>query len=913
MRTLNLRDNIATRVTKSRLLAPRVSSIRSSHQRVKRASKKLGSPLKNQGRLLWLVELLKLSQLSKSLTPKSAPIKPVKIETRGRKQLPWWIKLGRWKTRKIYELSRWHRRTTQLGDEILHRRLIRLKLAQGKGRPRKQLQLVLDFKLTLRHWRAVRQRWQWRVARLERRLARLVFRSSDFLTRKTSRRPSSVLVQTPPQAKISKVGFWRVKFQPYKHPVVSSLFTIAIVALGIGLNYYIFQDLPSALDLTKKEQALTTRIVDRNGKLLYRIYDDENRTLVPLHKVSPYLIQATLAIEDNDFYNHAGFSVKGISRALIANLQGNEISQGGSTITQQLVKMRLLSTERTFRRKFRELVLAVLVEGVYTKNEILEMYFNQVAYGGSTYGVEEAAWRYFNKSASNLTLAESALLAGLPAAPSAYTPFGSNPELAYARQDEVFRLMVKAGYVTAEQVAEAKKLPLVLNKDVTDIKAPHFVMYVRQLLAEQYGEDVLTKGGLEVKTTLDLDVQNQTQKLVTDEMATLVRMNINNGAALVTNPRTGEILAMVGSKNYFDFKNDGQVNVTMRARQPGSSIKPFTYALALQQGKTPASIIQDEPITYISAGSKPYSPKNYDGKYHGSVTIREALGSSYNIPAVKTLNEIGLNNFIDLAQSLGINTWNDRSRFGLSLTLGSGEVRMIDLAQAYSVFPNSGHSVAPSPLLEVRNYRGELLYHNECALDQTNCWQGEPIISPLVAYQITDILKDNRARTPAFGPNSVLFIPDQQVAVKTGTTNSMRDNWTLGYTSERLVAVWVGNNDNTPMSYVASGITGASPIWNKIMRSLLDEKNPHQFALPPDLIKVAICAKTGTLPCSGCPNVREEIFVVGTQPTKACNPNYFAQLDGVVPNLPQPRTVIIDNSKLKKPGDVAVRKPVVRN
>jgi membrane peptidoglycan carboxypeptidase len=543
------------------------------------------------------------------------------------------------------------------------------------------------------------------------------------------------------------------------------------------------------------------------------------------------------------------------------------------------------------------------------------MYFNQVAYGGSTYGVEEAAWRYFNKSAGDLNLAESALLAGLPAAPSAYTPFGSNPELAYARQDEVFRLMVKAGYVTSEQVAEAKKAPLVLNKDVTDIKAPHFVMYVRQLLADQYGEDVLTTGGLEVKTTLDLDVQNQTQKLVSDEMATLTRLNINNGAALVTNPSTGEILAMVGSKNYFDFKNDGQVNVTTRARQPGSSIKPFTYALSLQQGKTPASMIQDEPITYISAGSKPYSPKNYDGKFHGSVSLREALGSSYNIPAVKTLNEVGLNNFIDLAQSLGINTWNDRSRFGLSLTLGSGEVRMIDLAQAYSVFPNAGHPVAPSPLLEVKNYRGDVLYRNECALDQKNCWQGDPIISPLVAYQITDILKDNKARTPAFGPSSVLFIPNQQVAVKTGTTNSMRDNWTMGYTSNRFVAVWVGNNDNTPMSYVASGITGASPIWNKIMRSLLDEKKPHQFALPADLIKVAICAKTGTLPCSGCPNVREEIFAVGTQPTRACSPSYFAQLAGAAQNLalPQSNPVTIDSLRLKKSGDLAVRKYVTRN
>ncbi len=671
---------------------------------------------------------------------------------------------------------------------------------------------------------------------------------------------------------------WTGRFvREYKQTFASLFFSIAFVALAFSGFVYFFADLPAASDLSAKDQAITTKILDRHGQLLYRIYEDENRTLVPLNRVSPYLIQATIAIEDKDFYQHIGFSPSGILRASLANFRGEKIQQGGSTITQQLVKNRLLSPERTFKRKVRELVLALVVEGVYSKDEILEMYLNQVPYGGSTYGIEEASWRYFSKSARDLTLAEAALLAGLPAAPSVYTPFGPNPELAYARQEEVFRRMIKDEMVTPEQVAEARTQKLVFNSSATDIKAPHFVMYVRQLLATQFGEDVLTKGGLEVRTTLDLDLQQQAQKTLTEEVTKLKPMRISNGAALVTNPQTGEVLAMIGSTNYFDFAHDGQVNVTIRERQPGSSIKPLAYATSMElMGKTPASIIVDAPISFSSPGGKPYAPKNYDGKFHGNVTIRESLASSYNIPAVKTLNEIGLNNFIDQAEAMGITTWTDRKRFGLSLTLGGGEVKMIDLAQAYSTFATQGYAIKPTVLLEVKNYKGELLYRNDCALNGEFCKEKQ-VLSPAVSYLITNILSDNQARSPAFGLHSVLTIPNQEVAVKTGTTNSMRDNWTIGYTTDRLVAVWVGNNDNTPMSYVASGITGASPIWNKIIRLLLDEKNPHKFAMPADVIKVAVCGKTGTLPCSGCPQVRQEVFVAGTEPKRSCSPVVFTQ------------------------------------
>ncbi len=657
-------------------------------------------------------------------------------------------------------------------------------------------------------------------------------------------------------------------------PLVLKFFTfsslmILFLAGFVWLYQFIFMDLPAADELIKRTPPVSSKIMDRNGKLLYKVYEDENRTLVPLEKISPAMIYATIAIEDQNFYRHFGFDPEGIIRAALANHQGKAI-QGGSTITQQLVKNRLLSPERTIQRKLKELILAVAVERKFTKDQILEMYLNQVAYGGSTYGVEEAAWRYFGKHASELNLAEAALLAGLPQAPSIYSPFGPNPELAYQRQKEVLKRMVEEGYISLEEARQAANQPLSFKPNTTDIKAPHFVFYVKDLLAKKFGEDMLLRGGLQVTTSLDLKLQEKTQKTVKDELEKLKRLRINNGAALVINPQTGEILAMVGSKDYFDFKNDGQVNVVLRPRQPGSSIKPLTYALAFSQGYKPSDKILDAPITYDVKGAKPYSPKNYDGKFHGLVSLRQALASSYNIPATKLLNQLGVNNLIDFASKMGITTWNDRSRFGLSLTLGGGEVKMFDLAQAYSVFANQGKKVALNPILEVKDAKGKVLYRNPCVFDLTKC-PTEQVLDPAVAYEITHVLKDNVARTPAFGPMSVLNIPGQEVAVKTGTTNNMRDNWTIGYTTNRLVAVWVGNNDNTPMSYVASGITGASPIWNKVIRSLLDPEHPHAFVVPENIVLAKICPTTNTLTCPGCANVREEVFIKGQEPKQACS------------------------------------------
>jgi len=625
----------------------------------------------------------------------------------------------------------------------------------------------------------------------------------------------------------------------------------------------ILKDLPNPHELIAREQILTTKIYDRNGELLYKIYRTQNRTLVKLDDVPLYLRQATIAIEDKEFYSHQGVSPQGIARALYRNLFLGKLS-GGSTITQQLVKNTLLSSERTWQRKIKEAILAVWVETQFTKDEILQMYLNEVGFGGTAYGIEEASQLYFGKSVKEANLAEAALLAGLPASPTRYSPFGAHPEMAKFRQQQVLREMVEDHYLTVETAQEALNQELFFAPQRTDIQAPHFVMYVKDLLVEKYGSKMVEEGGLEVKTSLDLEIQNFTQTMVTQEVNQLKNLRISNGAALVTNSQTGEILAMVGSRDYFDTENDGNYNVTTALRQPGSSIKPVNYSVALSMGFTPATIIPDTPITYKVPGQPPYSPKNYDSQFHGNVPLRIALASSYNVPAVKVLSAIGVSRMIEQGEKMGITTWNDSSRFGLSLTLGGGEVKMTDMAVVYGTLANLGLRVNLHPILEVRDYEGKLLEKIEV--------KPEPVLSPQIAYLLTNILSDNAARTPAFGPNSLLNIPDHPlVAVKTGTSNNLKDNWTIGYTPNFLVATWVGNNDATPMSYVASGVTGASPIWQKIMTELLKDKPDQEFPLPGDLVKVEICPTTNTLPCNGCGG-KWEFFLPGTEPKTHCSP-----------------------------------------
>ncbi len=662
-------------------------------------------------------------------------------------------------------------------------------------------------------------------------------------------------------------------------------FSLGIITLVCFVYVQFFYDLPNPHNLDNFPSKLTTQILDRNGKLLYKIYKDENRTLITLDSLPQQVKNSFLAAEDKDFYNHKGFSVPGLFRALYKNVVDNK-AEGGSTITQQLVKNTLLTNEKTLTRKIKELILSVEVEFAYSKDKIFEMYLNQVGFGGTAYGIQEASMQYFNTDAKNLDIAQSAFLAGLPQSPSQYSPFGDHPELAKSRQQLVLGQMLKDGFISNDQFQQASNEKLVFNTNKTEIKAPHFVMYIKDLLTEQLGENVVNQGGLIVTTTLDLDLQEKAQEIVTSEVDGLKNYHVTNGAALVTNPKTGEILAMVGSKDYFNLNEDGQVNLTLALRQPGSSIKPLNYALAFENGYSPGSVLEDKPISFNLPGQAPWTPKNYDGKFHGFVTLRTALGSSYNIPSVILLSKDGVQNFANLATKMGITTWTDPSRFGLSMALGSLEVRMVDMATAYSTFPNQGITTPLISILKVEKSNGEKIYASGClnqpktanigntaaAAEETDCLSHQTI-SPATAYLISDILSDNSARTPAFGPNSVLNIKNAVVAVKTGTSNDLRDNWTFGYTKDFLVSTWVGNNDNTPMSNIASGITGASPIWAKIVQTILINK-PETITsstVPQDLVKIPICILTGTLSCDGCPT-RYDYFVKGTEPKTACDP-----------------------------------------
>ncbi|HKB88705.1 MAG TPA: transglycosylase domain-containing protein [Patescibacteria group bacterium] len=652
--------------------------------------------------------------------------------------------------------------------------------------------------------------------------------------------------------------------------------TIFIIVVTVTL-LYMFWGIPLPVNIANA-QPVSTQILDRNGKLIYEIYSEKRRSPINLSDLPKFVPEATISIEDKDFYKHQGLSYTGIARALFNTIFKHQV-QGGSTITQQLVKNALLSDERTIRRKAQELILTVLVEGIYTKNQILETYLNTIPYGGTTYGIEEASQTYFKKPSKNLDLAEAALLAGLPQRPSTYSPFGAHPELAKSRQEEVLKQMVVNKYITQEESDAADKETLIYA-NISPPQAPHFALWIKEQLADKYGDKTVEQGGLRVYTTLDLDIQNLAQQAVATEVGKLKKQNVGNGAAIVTNPATGEILAMVGSKDYFAKDEDGKVNVVLSKRQPGSSIKPLNYALALKDQKiTPATAFADIPTCFQVLGQPSYCPVNYDGNFHGLVQSRFALGNSYNIPAVKVLALNGLDNFINFATNMGITTFTDPAQYGLSLTLGGGEVRPYDMATAFGVFANSGIKEPLVAVTKVTDWKGQVLEQND---PQKAKLTGSRILDSSVAFLISHILLDNNARTAAFGPSSYLNVSGHpEVSVKTGTTNDRRDNWTIGYTSSALVVVWVGNNDNTPMSGAVSGVSGASPIWNKIIKATLDKAEkgaydtsvtghswPHQ---PDGVVGATVCADTGGLPGSdpanpGCPT-RFEYFLTGTVPT----------------------------------------------
>lgn len=666
-----------------------------------------------------------------------------------------------------------------------------------------------------------------------------------------------------------------------KKAVIISL--CALVFAFLIVSIFLMKDLPSPRRLTHSDNyPVSTQIFDRNNILLYEIFADENRIPIAIDDLPEHVYQASIAIEDKNFYSHFGFDIFGIIRALKTNLTGGRL-EGGSTITQQLVKNALLTKERSLSRKVKEAILSVFTEVLYTKKEILEMYLNYISYGGTSVGIEAAANSYFDKHASELTLAEAALLAGLPQAPSRYSPFGSDPKAAKARQEEVLRRMVEDKYITPEQAEEAKKEVITFALSKTDINAPHFVFYVRDLLYEEYGVETVEKGGLRVQTTLDLTLHNTAQASLSAEVKRLERYRVGNGAAMIVKPVTGEILSMIGSKDYFNATDEGQVNVTLSQRQPGSSIKPIMYATAFQNSAlNPGSMLIDSPTCFTSPGQAPYCPKNYDGSFKGPVTIRTSLGNSLNIPAVKGLRIIGIETFINQATKMGITSWNDPSKYGLSLTLGGGEVRMIDLVQAFSVLANQGVKTPLTPFIKIEDYTGKVLkevnlkqraedfrllteYDAESSLGELT-----RVMDKAPAYMTAHIMQDNAARTQAFGSRSELVIPGKTVSVKTGTTNDLKDNWTVGFTPEYLVMTWVGNNDATPMNRsLVSGVTGAAPIWNDIMSFILKDHEYEWYQKPEDVISTGVCpsgfppAKNGK-PCSA---TSTDLFWEASKPT----------------------------------------------
>jgi len=623
-------------------------------------------------------------------------------------------------------------------------------------------------------------------------------------------------------------------------------------------------NLPSP-DKVVRRDGFSTKILDRNGVVLYDIYNGERRSPVTLSEIPLYLRQATISIEDKNFYKHQGFDPLGLVRAFYYVVRYGRSLQGGSTLTQQLVKNVLFSSERSVIRKAKEFVLAIQIERKYTKDQILQMYLNEAPYGGTAWGVEAASEVYFGKKVKDINLVESAILAGLPQRPSVYSPFSSNPKAFIPRTQAVFRRMREDGYITSEQEKEANsQLSMVqFQSKGAGFKAPHFVQYVQKILEDRYGENVVEQGGLKVTTTLDYKLQEKAQNIVSEEITKVEKQHITNGAAVVVNPQTGEILAMVGSKNFSDPNYDGQFNVVTALRQPGSAIKPITYVTAFKEGYTPSTLLMDVPTTFPGGAGQPdYKPVNYDGKFKGPIQVRYALGNSINLPAVKMLAMVGIKDALQTAYDLGINSLKPDqttlNRVGLSLTLGGGEVKLLELTGAYGAFMNKGYRIDPISILKVEDNSGKVLEEVKPKVEKR-------VLTEAEAFLIANILSDNSARKDVFGENSLLNIPGRTVAVKTGTTNDKKDNWTIGGNTQSLVGVWVGNNNNTSMLNVASGISGASPIWRRILLESLSGKPDQKFEIPAGVVTASVDSVSGYRSHDGFTS-RTEYFIKGTEP-----------------------------------------------
>ncbi|MEK7658346.1 MAG: PBP1A family penicillin-binding protein [Patescibacteria group bacterium] len=629
---------------------------------------------------------------------------------------------------------------------------------------------------------------------------------------------------------------------------------LAFLGFILLLFFYYTYNLPQPEKFTETPFIQSTKIYDRTGKvLLYDIYGEEKREIVAFDKISDNLKHAVLASEDARFYQHGGIDFEGIFRAILIDLKLQSASQGGSTITQQLIRSVYLTGQKSISRKVREIVLSIELERKYSKDQIFNWYLNAVPFGQNTYGVESASQTYFNKPASDISVAEAATLTALLPAPSYLSPYGSNKNELLKRKDYVLEKVQKAGYITKDQMEKSKAEKIVFSEDRTNIKAPHFVMYVQKYLNKKYGEDFLKEKGLRVYTTIDWDIQQYAEKILKDAEKTNKSRGANNAAVVVLDPKTGEILALIGSKNYFekpypsgcDEKPAGSCLfdpkydvATMGQRQPGSSFKPFVYATALKKGFTPDTVLWDAKTEFNPNcspnggqqkdmyGLECYHPQNYDGAYRGKVTIRQSLAQSLNLPSVKLLYLSGLKDALKTAQDFGMTTLNNPDRYGLSLVLGGGEVNLLELTSAYGVFATEGLLTSPSSILKIEDSGGNII-------EQKNK-QSTKVLDTQTARQINNILSDNNLRAPVFGANSALYFPDYQVAAKTGTTSNLKDGWTMGYSPFTVVGVWVGNSDNSPTKDVGVGL--AAPIWRKVIEKIIKNHAVENFNPPDNII-----------------------------------------------------------------------------
>lgn len=659
------------------------------------------------------------------------------------------------------------------------------------------------------------------------------------------------------RSRIRSGSFWFNFFR-----IVLFLLAVGVVAVLVLFVWY-SKDLPSPTKVVRRD-GYSSKVYDRNGNALFDIYNDAKREPVVAEDIPDYLKKATVSVEDKSFYTHSGIDLLTPFR-IIKNLFYFGKVTGGSTLTQQLTRNVLLTTERSLTRKIKEMILSIQIDAKYSKDEILLMYLNEAPYGGNSWGVGPAAEQYFGKKVKNLNLAECAILAGLPQLPSVYSPYSSTPKAYIDRTEHVLTRMVEDGYITqelADATMEEVKNYKFGSEDSTT-KAAHFVFWIKDLLTQKYGAEVVESGGLKITTTLDLELQEQMEKIVSEQIDASEKLGITNGAALVLDPINGQVLAMVGSRDYFSTKTDGNFNmVTQALRQPGSSIKPITYLAGLQKGMTAATMFMDTPVTFPGgAGQKDYSPDNYNGKFNGPMSLRNALGNSINTVAVKVLANVGVKNMLTLAYKMGLSTLEptseNLSRFGLAVTLGGAEVKMIELASAYTAFANGGISMQPVGILKVEDSNGRVL-------EQYKAPEGEKVMTEQEAFIISNILSDNSARAMTFGAVNSLQISGYQVAVKTGTTNDLRDNWTIGWTPNLLTAVWVGNNDNSPMGKVASGVSGAAPIWRKIMLFELPKREKQDFPIPSGIINIDVDAVSGYPAHDGFAS-KKEYFIDGTQ------------------------------------------------